>query len=191
VFVEFDPFCADSLRKRTANYPNVSVFEGDANSAEVLDKIRATVPTGALAVFYADPEDLDDFTFETVKFITDRYRHPDWLINFPTSGVVRYLTSGGGDQRAAPLLGMARPAELVAVKEGSTWGPQVSTFYERKLEALGYTCRYEPILLDHNNVPIYDLFIATKDKSGRALDFFDKACGIRADGQRPLFEIAS
>jgi three-Cys-motif partner protein len=191
VFVEFDPLCAESLRTRTAGYKNVSIVEGDANSSEALDKIHATVPTGALAVFYADPEDLDDFTFETIKFITARYRHPDWLINFPTSGVVRYLTAGGDDQRAAPLLGMPSPADLVAVKEGATWGPQVSTFYERKLQALGYICRYEPILLDHNNVPIYDLFIATKDTTGRALDFFDKACGIRADGQRPLFEIAS
>jgi three-Cys-motif partner protein len=191
VFVEFDPLCADSLRKRTAAFRNVTVVEGDANSPEVLDRIRATVPTSALAVFYADPEDLDDFDFETIKFITARYAHPDWLINFPTSGVVRYLTSGGDDQRAVSLLDMERPAELVAVKEGRTWGPQVSTYFQRRLEALGYTCNYEPIHLDSNNVPIYDLFIATKDTTGRALDFFDKACGIRADGQRPLFEAAS
>jgi three-Cys-motif partner protein len=191
VFVELDPLCAESLRQRTARFPNVTVFEGNANSPAVLDKIHATVPTGALAVFYADPEDLDDFSFETIKFVSARYRHPDWLINFPTSGVVRYLTSGGDDQRAASLLGMARPAELIAIKEGRTWGPQVSTFYQRQLEALGYTCRSEPIHLDHNNVPIYDLFLATKDNSGRALDFFDKACGIRSDGQRPLFDIAS
>jgi three-Cys-motif partner protein len=191
VFVEFDPLCADSLRARTANRQNVHVIEGDANSAEILDQIRAIVPTDALCVFYADPEDLDDFKFETIKFITARYRHPDWLINLPTSGVVRYLTAGGDDQRAAPLLDMARPAELVAVKEGRTWGPQVSIFFQRKLEALGYRCRYEPIHLDVNNVPIYDLFIATKDTTGRALDFFDKACGIRSNGQRPLFDLAS
>jgi three-Cys-motif partner protein len=191
VFVEYDPLCVESLRTRTANYPNVTVIEGDANSAAVLDAIHATVPTGALTIFYADPEDLDDFTFDTIRYITARYRHPDWLINFPTSGVVRYLTAGGDDQRAAPLLGMSRPADLIAVKEGPTWGPQVSTYFERKLRALGYTCRYEPIHLDYNNVPIYDLFLATKDTSGRALDFFDKACGIGADGQRALFEIAS
>jgi hypothetical protein len=148
------------------------------------------VPINALAVFYADPEDLDDFTFDTIKFITERYKHPDWLINFPTSGVVRYLTAGGDDQRACALLDMERPSELVAVKEGRTWGPQVSIYFKRRLEALGYTCRYEPIHLDSNNVPIYDLFIATKDTTGRALDFFDKACGIRADGQRALFEAA-
>lgn len=190
VFVEFDSRCADSLRRRTQGLPNVTVLEGDANSATVLDQIREKVPTSALVVFYADPEDLDDFSFETIKYVSARYRHPDWLINFPTSGVVRYLTSGGDDQRAASLLGMQRPAELVAVKEGRTWGPQVSTFFQRQLQALGYTCRYEPILLDMNNVPIYDLFLATKDKSGRALDFFDKACGIRADGQRSLFDVA-
>lgn len=190
VFVEVDPLCAESLRRRTARLKNVHVIEGDANSAEVLDRIHRIVPTSALCIFYADPEDLDDFSFDTIKFITERYRHPDWLINFPTSGVVRYLTAGGGDQRAMSLLDMEHPAELVAVKEGRTWGPQVSAVYRRKLEALDYTCRSEPIHLDTNNAPIYDLFIATKDTTGLALGLFDKACGIRANGQRSLFDAA-
>jgi three-Cys-motif partner protein len=188
-FVEFDALCADSLRKRIAPFRNASVIEGDANGAPVLDRIVREVPTDALVVFYADLEDLDDFTFETIRHITARYRHPDWLINFPTSGVIRFLTAGGDETRVAPLLDIEHPAELVKIREGRTWGPQIRTVFQRKLEALGYTCRSEPIHLDSNNVPIYDLFLATKDKSGRALDFFDKACGIRANGQRPLFEM--
>jgi three-Cys-motif partner protein len=186
VFVEFDPLCAAALRTRTEGMNNVHIIEGDANSPDVLDEIRSIVPTSALCVFYADPEDLDDFEFETIRFITARYAHPDWLINFPTSGVVRYLRAGGDDQRAVPLLDIPTPRDLVAIKEGRTYGPQVSIYFQRKLEALGYTCRYEPILLDSNNVPIYDLFLATKDKTGRALDFFEKACGIRRDGQYSL-----
>jgi hypothetical protein len=74
--------------------------------------------------------------------------------------------------------------------EGRTWGPQISLYFQRQLESLGYQCKFEPIFLDFNHVRLYDLFIATKDKSGRALEFFDKACGIKASGQR-TFDFAA
>ena len=165
--------------------PNVHVIEGDCNSAMVHDQIRALVPTNALVVMYADPEDLDDLDFTTVRFFSERYGHLDWLINFPVAGAVRYLTAGGQD-RAARLLDHPNPAELLAQCTGRTYGPSLSLYFQRLLEALGHTCRYETIYLDVKNVPLYDLFLATKDGTGRAVDFFDKACGIKASGQRTL-----
>jgi three-Cys-motif partner protein len=185
VFVEFDPLCAAALRERTKGMPNVYVIEGDCNIADVHDQIRALVPTNALVVMYADPEDLDDLDFQTVRFFSARYPHLDWLINFPVSGAVRYLTAGGED-RAAKLLDHPNPAELLAQCTGRTYGPSLSMYFQRLLEALGHTCRYETIYLDVKNVPFYDLFLATKDKTGLAVDFFDKACGIKASGQRTL-----
>jgi three-Cys-motif partner protein len=185
VFVEYDAVCAAALRERTRGIPNVHVVEGDCNSAAVHDEIRALVPTNALVVMYADPEDLDDLDFNTVRFFSERYPHLDWLINFPVAGAVRYLTAGRED-RAAKLLDHPNPAELLAQCTGRTYGPSLSLYFQRMLEALGHTCRYETIYLDVRNVPLYDLFFATKDKSGRALDFFDKACGIKASGQRML-----
>lgn len=102
VFVEAGPLCAHALRKRTAAHPNVHVLEGDANSGAVHDQIRALIPTGALTVMYADPEDLDDFDFQTVRFFTERYPHVDWLVNFRVMGAVRYLAAGR-EERAVPL----------------------------------------------------------------------------------------
>jgi three-Cys-motif partner protein len=185
VFVEYDPICAAALRERTQGLPNVYVVEGDCNSANVHDQIRAIVPPKALVVMYADPEDLDDLDFQTVRFFSERYPHLDWLINFPVAGAVRYLTAGGED-RAARLLDHPNPAELLAHCTGRTYGPSLSQYFQRLLEALGHTCRYETIYLDVKNVPLYDLFLATKDKTGRAVEFFEKACGIKASGQRTL-----
>ena len=185
VFVEYDATCATALRERTQGIPNVYVIEGDCNSAIVHDQIRAIVPTNALVVMYADPEGVDDLEFKTVQFFSERYAHLDWLINFPVSGAVRYLTAGGKD-RAVKLLDHPNPAELLEQSTGRTYGSSLSDYFKRQLEALGHTCRYETIYLDVKNVPFYDLFFATKDKTGLAVDFFDKACGIKASGQRTL-----
>jgi three-Cys-motif partner protein len=189
VFVEYDATCAAALRERTKGIPNVHIIEADCNLPDVHDRIRSIVPTNALTVMYADPEDLDDLDFQTVKFFTERYRHLDWLINFPFAGAVRYLRGDetGTGERAARLLAHPNPHELLAECTGRTYGPTLSTYFQRLLESLGHECRSETIYLDGKNVPFYDLFLATKDKSGRAVDFFEKACGIKANGQRTLF----
>jgi len=120
-----------------------------------------------------------------VRYFSERYPHLDWLINFPFHGTVRYIKGSGGE-KATKLLAHANPAELLTESTGRTYGPALSLYYKRLLESLGHTCRYETIFLDGNNVPFYDLFLATKDKSGRAVAFFEKACGIKASGQRTL-----
>jgi three-Cys-motif partner protein len=185
VFVEYDAICAAALRERTQGIPDVYVIEDDCNGATVHDQIRAIVPTNALVVMYADPEGLDDLDFKTVQFFSERYAHLDWLINFPVAGAVRYLRAGNRD-RAVKLLDHPNPVELIEQSTGRTYGPSLSDYFKRQLEALGHTCRYETIYLDVKNVPLYDLFFATKDKTGRAMDFFDKACGVKASGQRTL-----
>jgi three-Cys-motif partner protein len=189
VFVEFDPVCAAALRERTKGMPNVYIIDEDCNLPSVHDRIRSIVPTNALTVMYADPEDLDDLSFDTVKFFTERYPHLDWLINFPVSGAVRYLTADntGLGRRAALLLDHPNPHELLAECTGRTYGPTFSTYFKRRLEALGHECRYETIYLDGKNVAFYDLFLATKDTTGLAIKFFEQACDIKANGQRTLF----
>ncbi len=185
VFVEYDASCAAALRERVRGFPNVHVIQGDCNSATVHDRIRSIVPTNALVVMYADPEDLDDLDFQTVRFFSERYLHLDWLINFPVAGAVRYLRAGNSE-RAVKLLDHPNPRELLEHCSGRTYGPSLSEYFRRQLKAIGHACRYETIYLDIKNVPLYDLFFATKDTSGRAIDFFDKACGIKASGQRTL-----
>jgi hypothetical protein len=55
--------------------------------------------------------------------------------------------------------------------------------YQRQLEGVGFRTRLEPVYLK-NGAVIYDVFLATRHD--RALDFFDKACGIKL-GQYALF----
>lgn len=189
VFVEYDQRCAEALERRVSKYPNAHVIQGDANSSEVHDKIAALVPRSALVVMYADPEDLDDFDFKTVRYFTERYPHVDWLINFPVSAAARFLSSPHGANAVVPMLEHERPASLVAERERRSAGSELRLFFERQLEALGYRTQYETIYFD-GRLPLYDLFLATRDEKGRALDFFDRACGIKASGQRALFDLS-
>jgi three-Cys-motif partner protein len=189
VFVEYDEQCAHALAQRVSAYPNTHVIAGDANSSEVHDQIAALVPRTALVVIYADPEDLDDFDFKTVRYFTERYPHVDWLINFPVSSAARFLSSPHGANAVVPMIEHERPSSLVAARERRTAGSELRVFFQRQLEALGYTCRHETIYVA-GHVPLYDVFLATRDKTGRALDYFDKACGIKASGQRTLFDLS-
>jgi len=158
-------------------------MQGDANAPDTLDRITSIVPQDALVVMYADPEGLD-FHLPTIRHFTDRYRHLDWLINFPAPGIARYL-GAGYDERAIRVLGDPDPRRFLA---DARKGRKVSTMrevYQQLLESLGYRTRSEPVYLDRNGVVIYDVFLATRHD--RALDFFDKARGIKL-GQTALFD---
>jgi three-Cys-motif partner protein len=183
VFVDLDPNCVESLRQRTAGKGNVFVMQGDANASDTLDRITSIVPSDALVVMYADPEGLD-FHLNTLQHITLRYRHIDWLINFPGPGVARYLSAGYGE-RAIRVLNDPNPRRFLADAGPGRKVATIREVYQRQLEALGFRTRSEPIYLDRNGVVIYDVFLATKHD--RALDFFDKACGVNL-AQRALFD---
>jgi three-Cys-motif partner protein len=189
VFVEFDQRCAEALERRIAKYPNAHVIHGDANSSDVHHQIAALVPRNALVVIYADPEDLDDFDFQTVRYFTTLYPHVDWLINFPVSSAARFLSSPHGANAVVPMIEHERPASLLAERERRSAGSELRVFFQRQLEALGYLCRHDTIYVA-GHLPLYDLFLATRDRKGRALDYFDKACGIKASGQRTLFDLS-
>jgi three-Cys-motif partner protein len=187
VFVDLDPLCVESLKQRVGRMDTrgseVFVMQGDANAPDTLDRITSIVPQDALVVMYADPEGLD-FDLDTIKHFTARYRFMDWLINFPGPGLARYL-SAGYDELAIRVLDDPDPLRFLA---DARRGRKVATMrevYGRQLEALAFRTRSEPVYLAKNNAVIYDVFLATKHD--RALDFFDKACGIKL-GQTALFD---
>jgi three-Cys-motif partner protein len=182
VFADLDPLCVESLVKRTAGKGNVYVMQGDANAPDTLDRITSIVPPDALVVMYADPEGLD-FHLNTVRHFASRYRHMDWLINFPGPGLARYL-SAGHEQRAIRVLGDPHPGRFLTNARPRTKGATLREVYQRQLEGLGFRTRSEPVYLS-SGVVIYDVFLATRHD--RALDFFDKACGIKL-GQYALFD---
>jgi three-Cys-motif partner protein len=183
VFSDLDPRCVESLRARVGANPNVHVLEGDANSLELLDQLAALVPRDELVVLYADQEGLD-LGWETVRFLLDRYRHLDLLLNLPVAGAVRALAAGHED-KASKMLGHPNPLELLGSGRGR--GVPLRDFYRRQLRARSYRhIDWVTIRTEARNVELYDLMLASRHP--RALDFFRKITGIRADGQRPLFQ---
>ena len=184
MFADLSETCVDNLGKRTAGHKNVHVLQGDANAPELLDRIAAIVPRNALVILYGDPEGLD-LELSTIRFFADRYKHLDLLLNFPVTGVVRYLRAGG-EVKAVPVLGHPNPAEILRESRSRRYGTDVRTWYQRQLRAMGYEhFRVEPVALEEKNVPIYDVLLASRHE--RAADLFDKAVALRPDGQRSLF----
>jgi three-Cys-motif partner protein len=183
VFVDMDVRCVRALRERVGYFPGVTIIEGDANSAPVLDEIVEIVPRDALVMLYADPAALD-LEFATIKFFADRYRHLDLLINFPVPGVVRALAAGAED-KAAKVLDHPSPAALIGPASGRP-GTSLRSWFQGKLEALGYDqFESEVIRLSGKNVPLYDLMLASRNP--RAKQFFNEVQKRGPDGQYRLF----
>jgi three-Cys-motif partner protein len=120
VFADLDPRCTDVLRERVVGEapgrPNVHVLDGDANAAELHDRIANIVPRNALTVLYGDPAGLD-LNFDTLRFFTERYEHLDLLLNFPVPGVVRALRAGH-EGKASRVLNHPAPIELIGPTSG-------------------------------------------------------------------------
>lgn len=183
VFCDLDSECVRSLNERVGGRPGVHVLEGNANSAALHDAIPAVVPRNALVVLYADPEGLD-FDFSSIRYLADRYKHLDLLINFPVRGVIRALRAGH-EKKASRVLDHPQPARLVDKRAKADWGPSVREYFERQLRSLGYDRFGTEVIRSHSRrSPLYDLTLASRDP--RALDFFKKATNRGPDGQLSL-----
>ena len=179
VFADVNQACVESLRRRVEG-SNVYILQGDANSADVHDRVAAIVPRNALVVLYADPEGLDLF-WPTVKYFVDRYPRIDLLLNLPVSGAVRALAAGFSS-KAGRVLDHTAPHELLL---GANRGASVRDWYWRKLEAERF--RYidsVPINLRGTNRALYDLVVASRHE--RAVEFFQESLGVGPAGQYAL-----
>jgi three-Cys-motif partner protein len=182
VFVDMDPRCVEALDKRVGYLPGVTVLEGDANSADVLDQIVAVVPKNALVILYADPQGLD-FDFGTIEFFAERYKHLDLLINLPVPGVDRAL-SAGWQAKAAKVLRHPEPLALIGPGSGRP-GVSVREWYQRQLEGLGYDrfCA-EQIRHYEKKTAMYDLVLASRNP--KAEKFFSEVQKRGPHGQYRL-----
>jgi three-Cys-motif partner protein len=181
VFADLAERCSDSLKQRVGD--RAHVFQGNANSADLHDRILAVVPRNALVVLYADPAGLD-LDFKTIKFFAERYQHLDLLLNFPVPGIDRAL-SAGQEAKASRVLNHPAPVELIGPGSGRT-RVSVREYYERQLAALGYT-EFPPgqvIRLHGKNVALYDLMLASRNP--RAKKFFREAVKRSPGGQYTL-----
>jgi three-Cys-motif partner protein len=183
VFCDLSSECIASLEQRVAARPGVHVLQGDANSAELHDRIASIVPRNALVVLYADPQGLD-FELDTIRYFADRYKHLDMLINFPVRGVIRALRAGH-EGKASRVLGHATPLDLIHERSRADWGPSVRTWFERQLRNMGYDQFATEVIKSHSkNSPLYDLVLASREP--KAVQFFNEATKRGPRGQYTL-----
>jgi three-Cys-motif partner protein len=183
VFADLDPRCTDALRERLVREvpgrPNVHVLDGDANAAELQDRIVSIVPRNALTVLYGDPAGLD-LNFDTLRFFAERYEHLDLLLNFPVPGVVRALRAGH-ESKASKVLNHPAPIDLIGPTSGRP-GTSLRQWFERQLSAFGYNqFAAQGIKLHAKNVALYDLMLASREE--RAKQFFGEAVKRGPGGQ--------
>lgn len=173
VFADLSPACAESLRRRLGHLPHVHVFEADANSAQLLDRIHALVPKNALVVLYGDQEGLD-LQWPTIKFFIDRYPHLDLLLNLPVSGVIRAV-SAGYERKASAMLDHNAPRLLID-QAGPLKGVAVRDWFCRKLEHEGFRSIEGAtinVTLRGQSRWLYDLLLASRNSLGAK--FFHQA----------------
>jgi three-Cys-motif partner protein len=180
VFADLDPACAESLRRRVGDGRSVHVLRGDANGADLLDRIAAIVPKNVLVVIYGDQAGLD-LGWPTVQFFIDRYRHLDLLLNLPTEGVVRALAAGY-ETKAATLLDHPAPRQLIETPGRK--GPPVRDWYCRRLSAEGFDqIETRAIQIRGRRRDLYDLLMASRNPL--APKFFHEALeSFRRRGDR-------
>jgi three-Cys-motif partner protein len=160
VFADLDRACTESLRRRIGEHSSVHILRGDANGAELLDKIVSLVPKSALVVLYGDQAGLD-LHWPTIKFFIDRYKHLDLLLNLPTEGTVRALAAGY-DEKAAKMLDHPAPARLL--QTGTPKGASVRDWYRRHLTAAGFDqIEGATIRIRGSSRDLYDLLLASRN----------------------------
>jgi len=180
VFADLHDRCVDALHRRVDG--RAHVLRGNANSADLHDRIVSLVPRNALVVLYVDPAGLD-LHFDTLKFFAERYKHLDLLLNFPVPGIDRALSAGHGE-KASRVLNHPTPIELIGPGSGRP-GTSLRQWFERQLSSLGYD-HFEavPIKLAAKNVALYDLMLASR--RAKAKQFFQEAIHRGPGGQYTL-----
>jgi three-Cys-motif partner protein len=181
-FSDFSSRCIHALRQRVPMDARVRILCGDANNPAHLADIVAPIPLRDLVIAYLDPQGLE-LDFATVRFLAERFRAIDFLINLPVSGIHRALAAGHG-AGAAKTLDHPAPMELLRC------GPQrvpdaIRRWHEGKLNdlGLGYVTR-RVVCVQANNSPLYDVVYASRHPRG--VELFNKANAEDHGGQLGL-----
>lgn len=175
VFSDYAPVCANALQKRISDRfgvrPDVTVLRGDANDAAHLERVCALISPRALVIAYLDPAK-PNLDFDTVRFLAERFRFIDFIINLPFSGIHRSL-SQGGERKPRLMLNHPNPRELVHRDEGRT-AQNIREHYDAQLRSLGLQhITRRCVRTSATNSPLYDIVLASRHP--RAIELWDKA----------------
>lgn len=175
VFSDFAGVCAYALTKRIdAQFgarPDVEVLRGDANDLTHLERVCSLINPRALVIAYLDPAK-PNLHFETVRFLAQRFRFIDFIINLPFSGIHRSLAAGG-EENPRLMLNHPNPRELLHRDEGRT-AENIRAYYDGQLRALGLKhITRRCVRIAATNSPLYDIVLASRHP--RAIELWDKA----------------
>lgn len=178
VFSDFSAPCVAALRTRVASLraenpalPRAEVLEGDANDPEHLKLLCSLIDTRALVIAYLDPAK-PNLHFSTVRFLAERFRFIDFLINLPVSGIHRSLAVGG-DAAPGLMLNHPNPQELLHSDRGRT-AQNIRDHYDAQLRDLGLVhIARRPVRSVTTNSPLYDIVLASRKDT--AVELWEKA----------------
>jgi three-Cys-motif partner protein len=185
IFSDYSLVAADALQRRIGPRPNVKVMHGDANGPAHLGRVCSLIDPKALVIAYLDPAK-PNLHFETVRFIAERFRHIDFIINLPFSGIHRSLAAGGYELPVR-MLNHSDPVRLLHPDKGRT-AQNIREHYDAQLRSLGLDhIARRCVNLHANNSPLYDIVLASRHPL--AVELWEKANRKPAPPQLGLGDI--
>jgi three-Cys-motif partner protein len=178
VFSDFSGLCVEALRKRIAalrvespGLPPTDVLEGDANDPKHLDLVCSLIDPRSLVIAYLDPAK-PNLDFSTVRYLAERFKFIDLIINLPFSGIHRSLAAGGVDGPSR-MLNHPNPKALLRPDEGGT-AAAIRAHYDEQLRSLGLVhIARRCIKTMPTNSPLYDIVLASRKDT--AVELWEKA----------------
>lgn len=177
---ELDSANAAALRQRLAGDSRVRVFEGDCNVE--IDRIIAAIPPHGLNLALIDPFGATPLRFETLAKLA-RFDRMDILLHFPTNDLARNL--GQHEERISAFLGTESWQNRVTRSKDVL---KLLDVLREQLQPFGYQkaeVRYEPLLKNARNAPLYHLVLVAKH--GLADRIWRSVIRIEGSGQKRLW----
>lgn len=177
---ELDPANAAALRRRLESDARAQVFEGDCN--EEIDRLATAIPPHGLNLALIDPFGATPLRFETLAKLACLDRM-DILLHFPTNDLARNLRQH--EDRISAFLGTESWRSRVTKSRDVL---KLLDVLREQLLPFGYQnakVRYEPLLKNTKNAPLYHLVLVAKH--GLAERIWRSVIRIEGSGQRRLW----
>ena len=176
---ELDPANVAALTQRLEGDARVHVFEGDCNVE--IDRLAAAIPPHGLNLALIDPFGIT-LHFETLAKLAC-FERMDILLHFPTNGLTRNLHQY--EDRVTTFLGTESWKERVTDSKDVL---KLLDVLREQLLPFGYQkaqVRYEPLLKNSRNAPLYHLVLVAKH--GLADRIWRSVIRIEGSGQKRLW----
>jgi three-Cys-motif partner protein len=136
-----------------------------------LERVCSLVHPRALVIAYLDPAK-PNLHFETVRYLAERFKFIDFIINLPFNAIHRSLAVGG-DEGPRLMLNHRNPGELLDPRPGWT-ADNIRAHYDHQLTLLGLEhIAHRCVKTTATNSPLYDIVLASRHPRG--VDLWNKA----------------